>query len=301
MHMVISITLMHDADMAAESSKSVAIQTKRASLQHWNTATKLFHNLLAKPVQSNQKDAIWATAVVIGAASFWFVNSDKVEEVWPLKPSEPDDLGWLRLGEGKRALWRLSDPTRPDSVFYDILRLRKAYQHTEPEWVRGDNAADTIPPQVKKIFNVTCTSTIENNVYLLPLLLLSRIQDMRLTHDTAISFLLVIAFITSPFIELMEAKDPRAVFIVGWWFKLMSDGNLWWMVARARVEGRAIRIWLGRTDNVYGLAELLDSMVRTPGAENAERVGLSTYLCSGGWNREPKKYGGGKDCWLNRK
>ncbi|KAH7410455.1 hypothetical protein DE146DRAFT_645004 [Phaeosphaeria sp. MPI-PUGE-AT-0046c] len=300
MHMLLSLTLMHDADFAAGSSRSTANQKKRGALQHWNTATKLFQNLLAKPVHPNQRDAIWATAVVIGAASFWFVNSDKVEEVWPLKPSEPDDLGWLRLGDGKRALWRLSDPTRPDSMFYNILRFRKAYRLSEPEWVREGNAADCIPLRIKEIFNVTCTSTIENNAYLMPLLLLSRIQDMRLTHDTAISFLLVIAFITPQFIALMEAKDPRAVFIVGWWFKLMSDGDMWWMISRARIEGRAIRIWLGRTDTEHGLAGLLDSMVRQPGSINAERIGLSTYLCAGGWDREPAKYGGGKDCWLDR-
>lgn len=300
MHMLLSITLMHDADVAAKTSRSTSIQKKHVSLQHWNTATKLFHNLLAKPVKPNQRDAIWATAVVIGAASFWFVNSDNVEEVWPLKASEPDDLGWLRLGDGKRALWRLSDPTRPDSMFYNILKMRKAYRHSEPEWVREDSAADAIPLRVKQIFDITCTSTIENNVYLLPLLLLSRIQDMRLTHDTAISFLLVIAFITPQFIALMEAKDPRAVFVVGWWFKLMSDGHLWWMVSRARIEGKAIRIWLGRTDTEYGLAELLDSMERQPGSENKERIGLSNYLCSGGWNRELVKYGGAKDCWLDR-
>jgi hypothetical protein len=264
MHMLLSLTLMHDADFAATRLPSTVSQTKRASLQHWNTASKLFNNILAAPIRPHQQDAIWATGVVIGAAAFWFVNSDKVEEVWPLKPDEPDDLGWLRLGEGKKALWKISQPTRADSMFRNILLFRQAYCHSEPDWARKPDATVSIPQRVKQIFNVTPTSTVDNNVYLLALITISRLQNKRLRHDNAIDFLLLLVFLPPELISLLESKDTRAVFLIGWWFKLMSDGDLWWAVSRAKIEGRAVRIWLGREDKTYGLGCLLDELVRKP-------------------------------------
>jgi hypothetical protein len=278
MHMLLSLTLMHDSDISTAHSPSTAKKQKHASLQHWNTATKLFNNLLMKPIQPNQRDAIWATGVIIGAASFWYTNSDDVEQVWPLKPREAEDLGWLRLGDGKRALWHISDPKRPDSMFHDILKFKDSYRHTEPEWVRRPDATSLIPAQVKQIFDVSDTSTIENNVYLMPLIIVSRIRNVRLTHANVISFLYVIAFVTPKFISLLEDKDARAVFIIGWWFKLMKDGNLWWIVARARIESRAIRIWLEREDKTYGLARVLDDLVRETELESPEDLGFSAQI-----------------------
>jgi hypothetical protein len=266
MHMLLSLTLMHDADISSAYSASTAKHQKHQALQHWNTATKLFNNLLTKPICPSQRDAIWATGVIIGAASFWYTHSTTdVSQVWPLKPTEPDDLSWLRLGEGKKALWRISEPKRPDSMFYNILKFKDNYGHAEPDWVRRPEAMAFLPPHIKRIFDVSETSTIENNVYLMPLLIISRLKNMRLSHANVISFLYVIAFVSQRFIALLEAKDTRAVFVIGWWFKLMSDGDLWWMVSRAVIEGCAIRIWLEREDKVYGLARVLDGLVREPG------------------------------------
>lgn len=261
MHMLLSLTLMHDAHLISPSSPTLALQNKHASLSHWNIATKLFKSLLSKSIQPNQRDAIWATGVVVGAASFWFVNSDKVTEVWPLKPREPDDLGWLRLGDGKRALWKIAEPTRVDSMFHFVLNNRNAYGIAVPEWVCEPDAASLIPDHVKRVFDIRESSTIEENVYLLPLMILSRLQDMRLTHATVMDFLAVMAFITPELIRLLESKDARAVFVVGWWFKLMEDGEMWWLVSRARIEGRAIRIWLEREERMFGLARVLDGLI----------------------------------------
>jgi hypothetical protein len=264
MHMLLSLTLMHDSDTSTARFPSTAKKQKHASLQHWNTATKLFNNVLTKPILPSQRDAIWATGVIIGAASFWYIHSDDIEQIWPLKPREADDLGWLRLGEGKRALWHIAQPKRPDSMFHDILKFKDSYLRAEPEWVRSPDATSLLPAQVKQIFDITAASTIENNDYLMPLLIISRLKNMRLVHGNVIGFLYVIAFVTPEFISLLENKDARAVFVIGWWYKLMGDGDLWWMVARAKIEGRAIRIWLKREDKTYDLARVLDGLVREP-------------------------------------
>jgi hypothetical protein len=265
--MLLGLTMMHDADTTAPHSLVLATQQKHAALQHWNIATKLFNLLLTKPIIPAYRDAVWATGMLIGAASFWYMNSHDPAEVWPLKPSEPDDLAWLKLGEGKKFLWRIADPSRPDSVFYELMQNKNRPCHSAVEWIEMYDTAMQLPQRVKQIFNLTPTSTIENNVYHLPLLILSRIQNVHLTHDNVVSFLYVTAFVTPELLHLLEIKDPRAVFIIGWWFDLIADGDLWWMTSRAKVERHAIRIWLWREDKIFGLARLLDDLALDPGAQ----------------------------------
>ena len=54
--------------------------------------------------------------------------------------------------------------------------------------------------------------------------------------------------------------DQGAVFLLGWWFSLVEQGELWWMIRRARIQGEAVRIWLRRENGE--LADLLDELGR---------------------------------------
>lgn len=185
------------------------------------------------------------------------MESANIEEVWPLKPKEPEDMSWMKLGEGKRHLWRLTEPTRSDSMFHHILKEKPC--SVLPDWMLS-NDTSMIPQRVKELFGVTPETTIANNVYQLPLLILSTVRNTRLTHENALKFLYITAFITAEFLALLENKDPYAVFILGWWYKMIQDGELWWMARRAKVEGEAVMIWLRR--GYPELADLLDHLVR---------------------------------------
>ncbi|KAF2819626.1 hypothetical protein CC86DRAFT_362582 [Ophiobolus disseminans] len=286
MHMLLGLTLMHDADLETTCSPISSKRHKHAGLQHWNTGSKLFSRLLSKPISPAHRDAIWATGVIIGATSFWFVNSDNVEEVWPLKPAEPDDLAWLRLGEGKKSLWRLADPTRPDSIFYQIMKDKAPHCPSLPAWIIAQDTTILIPQHLQRIFDITPTSTIENNVYHLPLFILSRVQRVRLTHANVLSFLYFTAFITPELLQLLEVKDPRAIFVLGWWFKIIEDGDLWWMVSRAKIEGRAVRIWLQREDTKYGLGQVLDDLTRKSASQMDEGFGLPISIWAHDWQTD---------------
>ena len=57
MHMLLSLTLMHDAELSLSHSPSLAAKQKHASLQHWNTATELFNRILAGPIPPSHRDA----------------------------------------------------------------------------------------------------------------------------------------------------------------------------------------------------------------------------------------------------
>ncbi|KAJ4309178.1 hypothetical protein N0V94_009041 [Neodidymelliopsis sp. IMI 364377] len=248
---------MHDAHLENPLAAATDTKTSQAALQHWNTASKLFNSILSQPIPPGYRDAIWATGVFLGAASFWSMSSTNPFKVWPLKPEEPDDLSWLRVGEGKKHLWRLAEPKRQDSVFFELVKDQNCL--TIPEWPAIDSKSE-ITDRIMGIFKITASSTETDNIYYHPVLILSKCPNVKLTQENALKFLYIMAVITPEFLASLEAKDMRAVFIMGWWYILLASGDLWWMSRRARVEGQAIRIWLRRQHGGDELAELLDEI-----------------------------------------
>lgn len=262
MHMLLSVTLMHDTHLAYSSSSNS--NTCRQALEHWTTGSKLFNDVLSQPIHPSYRDAIWATGIFLGTASFWSVGSTDPYAVWPLKPSEPDDLSWLRVGEGKKHLWRVAQPERDDSIFCSVIKGFSCL--TVPQWSADEITSDPGPHIAARVMNTLgLTSELlddPNNVYHLPILALSRCPNVRVTNETALKFLYVMAVITEPFLKLLEERDVKAVFIMGWWYVLLAKGDLWWMSRRARVEGLAVRIWLRRQEGGGEFADLLDEIER---------------------------------------
>ena len=79
---------------------------------------------------------------------------------------------------------------------------------------------------------------------------------------------------TDWFKRLIEAKDPRALLLLAWWFWKLESAELWWLTRRAKVEGRAIRVWLEQWwGDVEGLLKMLagDGNDWEEGGSRAER------------------------------
>jgi len=266
--MVLSLTMMHDAHLAASPDDCLATKCAHDSLMHWNTATKLFNIVLSKPIPTSYKDAIWATGALLGTASMAYMESADPEKAWPLKVPDPNDLDWLRLSEGKRAVWQIAEPARPESIFH---HLGKLMSHADrPDWTTQPPDFAAIPPQHARLFDITPESTLGSNLYYLPLLILRRLRDTRITRDNLLAFLHFLLYMPTEFRNLLELKDPRAMLLLLWWFRKVQEGEhaLWWITRRARVEGRAIEIWL---ESFYGGEEGLMALyerVRGGGQES---------------------------------
>ncbi|PVH99037.1 hypothetical protein DM02DRAFT_656731 [Periconia macrospinosa] len=246
MHMVLSLTLMHDAHLSTPHSEDLGAKYHHASLQHWNTATKLFKHVLSNPIPPSYRDAVWATGALLGAASFAYVEASKPEQAWPLKPSEPTDLDWLKLSEGKKAIWQVADPTRPDSIFHGIALKMTAIKVSD--WV-AESDLSFLPHHLKQLFGITPQSTPQNNVYCLPIIMLSRLHGLTPNSDNVVEFLLFMALIPPDFKNMLEIKDPRALLLLLWWFRKLEHGDPWWLIKRAKLEGRAVEMWL---ETYYG-------------------------------------------------
>lgn len=242
---MLSLTLMHDADLALSHSPSQAASPTSASLHHWNIATTLFNQVLSRPIDLTARDALWATAVLFGIAGIAYVESTNPIFAWPLKPADSNDLNWLRLSDGKKAIWKIADPLRPDSVFRHMAAANMDSVRAVPAWIeendfRGLDRDDDI----RAVFNLSPDSTVENNPYHLSLLILARLQSTPPTHDFVIPFLVFIGHMGDEFRNLLEVKDPRAVLLMGWYYKMLQGCEVWWLRRRADTEGEGVRIWL---------------------------------------------------------
>jgi hypothetical protein len=242
MHMVLAVTTLHDSVLTS-GIPDISSKYAQSSLHHWSTATMLFNKVLSQAIRPESRDALWATAALIGCSGFAYVESSNPEELWPLKPAEPSDLDWIKLSEGKKAVWKLVDPTRPDSVFNNFAR--ESEHQVIPSCVR-ENDISQVPEHMRRLFNMDETSTIQNNPYHLPALILARLLHLPPNHENALNFLYFLGYMTNEFRNLVEDKDPRAVMILGWWLNKLQESDLWWLKRRANKGGKAIQIWLDR-------------------------------------------------------
>lgn len=264
MHMVLSLTLLHDAHLAPHPPSSLL----SSSLSHWTTATTLFNALLSRPIPASHRDPIWATGALLGTASMAYLESASPLEAWPLKSPDPNDLNWLRLSEGKRAIWTLADPSRPESIFH---HLGKSMSHlVQPGWLTAPDFA-TVPGRLARLFGITRGDTPQSNVYYVPLLCVLEMGEAPLTQEVVVPFLRFLIHMEPEFRALLERKDPRGMLLLRWWFRRVEGGDVWWMVRRARVEGRAIEIWLERW---YGGEEGLMRMYEELRGEGRGEVGV---------------------------
>ena len=99
---------MHDQHIAREPSTKLSA----AIAFHWSQGASLLNRRLSDGIRPSDRDALWACAGLLGALSFASSPATTPEEAWPLKLDSPSDLDWLKMTEGKKAIWRIADPMR---------------------------------------------------------------------------------------------------------------------------------------------------------------------------------------------
>jgi hypothetical protein len=93
-HIVIALTLLHDRHLAGTDAIS------HKTLSHWYHGTAKFKEVLMQPVKDESRDALWASAALMGAIQFATFEARTPEEAWPLKSCDTTDLQWLKISDG---------------------------------------------------------------------------------------------------------------------------------------------------------------------------------------------------------
>ena len=238
MHAVMALVAKHDRAIC--NSPYGAPTTFEA--YHGYQAAKLLNQKISTPLLPDECDAVGAVAALLGTWTMASIEAPTPEEAWPLRASSPDDLQWLRISDGKKELWRLADPLRPESCFRSFLdeymRESHTVDHTELE-------VEKISPQLLDLCNLTVVSNPENNPYYRPVRILTVLRDIECNHSNCLRFFSFLYDMHQEYKDLLENKDPRALLLMAFWYAKVCHYQ-WWVARRAIMECKAICIYLER-------------------------------------------------------
>ncbi|KAH7310446.1 hypothetical protein B0I35DRAFT_358295 [Stachybotrys elegans] len=236
MHSVLAVAVAYQryADMPERSRRT------HAEIHHAQQCALLFRQKLLHPISSTDRDALWATAALLGMASMASSDAVSVEEAWPLGTS---DLEWFRLTASKSIIWNLTDPLRPGGVFRPM-----AQEYDEMRIELPRSGVEGIPRVLIELCDLKCTSSPENSPYFAAAHLLAQLIERRGAGMQMVSF---VCQSHASFLQLLDAKDPVALVLLATWYAVASDA-LWWIRRRVRVEYQAIQAYLERFHPVNG-------------------------------------------------
>ncbi|KAM6525697.1 hypothetical protein FALCPG4_011235 [Fusarium falciforme] len=234
MHASLAVAFTYDRHLNSPSD----YHRTREECYHWSQSAGLFHKRLSEPIAAKDKDPIWGTAAALAVLSFSSPEATSPEESWPLKSSGPLDLNWLRLSEGKMALWHTVNPLRPDSLFHVMAATYAQMYAPFPE--RGTNG---VPIDLAALCRLDGSSTSENNPYFDAVHGVSRILDIPDDELTTGPTQLFFRSIRGQFKDLLWRRDPIALLLLYLWYR-KGGRSIWWIELRARVECPSICSYL---------------------------------------------------------
>jgi len=239
MHLLLALTLMHDRSL---SLLTTPLNSKEAF--HWYHGVRMFSAKLAGDVNVLERDALWAAAMCLSFVSFFYVEGDTAREAWPLKQPSNMDLGWLKMIDGKKEVWRVAGPPTKDHVFEKSYPVN-IQSHLPPSM---DDEIGNLPPEFFILYNLQQQSDTSNNPYYHAVTLLARLFTVDDMFTVLVGFLTFIGSISPEFKRLLQQKDPRALLLLAYWYAKVSQFGIWWLSRRAILEGEAICIFLERLD-----------------------------------------------------
>ncbi|KAJ8059066.1 hypothetical protein OCU04_012043 [Sclerotinia nivalis] len=257
MHTLQTLTACHDRYLTLHEAESS--QRTPAELYHLARAASLFNQKLCAPIAYNDKDALWATAALLGIVAISSIEASSPYEAWPLTPYADTDLDWLRMSECKTVIFELTDPTRKDSIFH-VMSTEYDIAH-----YRCDENLDlsSLPTHFIELFDLDEYSTTMNNSYYLAIIALERIMKIECNRSALLSFFGFLTTMSPQFKILLKMRDPRALILLAYWY-LKVWKLVWWVERRATLECQAICIYLERH---HGDNALIQEMLLGPKRE----------------------------------
>lgn len=251
---MLTLTIMHDRYLGID----IGPKNSRAMAFHWSQGASMLNDKITNGVQPSEKDALWISAVFLATLAFASFDAESPEHAWPLRPSSPIDLDWLKLIEGKREIWKIANPYRAESMLCPPLRRFQA----PAQFVASEVDFSTIPQDLLSVCAITAACTSFSNIYLTPLATLANIFRVECTLDTFGVYIGFFMSIDSAFKLLLIHKDPVALLILAHWYAKVCHLKMWWLWRRSSIECRAIcvhlRLFYAGRPLVLGLVQNLE-------------------------------------------
>jgi len=270
MHLVQSMTAQHDRYLAG---KAISGQSEDENY-HMSQGINGVQTRLSHPIRPEDRDALFIAASLLGVMTFFAIEAKSIEHVWPLADG---DLSWVSLSDGKKVVWRATNPLRRDSVWRPVAEM----------YERDFGSREKGPACVLSVFDHLCSEregsiAALTNPYHKTAQYLISLLDLELTDSTWIRFLAFICHVDPPWKELLGARDPWALLMLAYWFMKICRGA-WWASTRAIVQGLAICVYLERYHADDALLQMAIPLPKQE-FEAAQREGFGGFdhICDSG-------------------
>lgn len=235
MHVVQTLTAIHDRYLTAPPNSPRSI----AEVYHWSRAAALFNRKLSAPIPPPDRDALWACAALLGIVAFCSVGASTPEASWPLSRRMPGGPEWLVMCDGKKTIWKVASPLRPDSVFSSIA---SEYEYDSPTLESTRPGTGCIP---SALYGLDDSSTSENNPYYTAVYTLAPLLDAESLQPTTLKLFSFVDYMPPEFKRLLGQRDPRALVLMAYWYAKLCHSQ-WWATRRAMLECQATCLYLER-------------------------------------------------------
>lgn len=240
-HVILAMVLMHDRHL---SDSPWGAPSREETFHHYH-GTAIFNSMLSKAIPHEEKDAMWGTAALLGAITIASLDATTADEAWPLAPPSANDLDWLRMSNGKKAVWELANPIREDSIWRPAL-MYESEKGQIPQCPRRQEI-DCLFPFFQQLYQYdeSTPESIRDSYYTATSLVI-RLLPIQCTHSTILYFLAFFGHMEPEFKALLHEKDPKALLLLAWWYAKMLDYPVWWLQRRSQLECKAICMYLQR-------------------------------------------------------
>ncbi|KIV96591.1 hypothetical protein PV10_00435 [Exophiala mesophila] len=231
MHIVLGVTASHDRHLQEHVTRAPFT----VESYHLSHGIQLFHDKLSNPVVSRDRDALWVASILLGIASFSSIATRVVEEAWPLVS---EDLAWLRLSEGKRVVFQLTNPARLDSTWRSSVETYVSAVSLPVRARHGDTPFDHLCEEPGPDWPTS-------NPYQEMVPKLAHLLNLEYGESTFLPFLSFVMHMDPHFGDAVEQRDPWAMLMLAYWFAKVCRSR-WWIARRAILSGLAICVYIER-------------------------------------------------------
>ena len=206
-----------------------------AEAYHWQQAITLFNAKLSGRIDASERDAVWATAILIGVVTLCHIEATTADEAWPVAAPSSLDLNWIRMSSGKKEIWKLAGLEKSGSI------LQPWSGASAPIPAPQAQDLQILPTEMILFLALNSNVSLSGNPYYAAASALGQCLAIDQGKPVIMCFLMFISDMQPVYKSLLERKDPRALLILAWWNAKVSQAEeCWWIQRRIVLEGRAI-------------------------------------------------------------
>lgn len=154
------------------------------------------------------------------------------------------DLNWLKISDGKKSTWNITQPMRDDCVWQPLVLYNMNMQLLPSRWAIP--GIDALPFEMIELCALDAKSNTYNNPYYGAASTLAQSLNSDCMISTFLNFMAFTGDMPPDYAQLLERKDPRALLLLAYWYAKVCQYQIWWIRPRVTIECQAICIYLER-------------------------------------------------------